>query len=93
MGAEAQSFSSEAFHTAHTSMQVAVSTEKFLQQEHSVKRYGISFRNMCRNVFIEGLHHPKKESGNANIWQQSKVGEQSCINNYNEKCIYSTARL
>lgn len=52
MGAEAQSFSSEAFHTADTSMQVAVSTEKFLQQEHSVKRYGISFCNTCAEMFL-----------------------------------------
>lgn len=52
MVAESQSFSSEALRTAHTSMQASVSTEKFLQQEHTVNRYGISFCNTCAEMFL-----------------------------------------
>lgn len=52
MGAEAQSFSSDALHIAHTSMQASVPTKKFLQQEHTVNRYSISFCNTCAEMFL-----------------------------------------
>lgn len=82
------SICSGALQTGHTSMQAFVSAEKFLQQEHTMNRHGISFCNTCAGMFLMKVSIMlKKNVEIPTIWEQSEVGEQPNMHNYNKKIL------
>lgn len=67
---------SGALQPGHTSTQASVLAEKFLQQEPTVNRHGISFCNTCADMFLMKISFILKKNAEIST-SESKVRWES----------------